>query len=253
MSTDELLTYLFSGQPHPLSPTLATWLTSSRRFREFATTFRAKIRKKLRSKDSESLRDLHFELGTAYLLVRERALSLVYEPPCGGKRCPDFLVTFTTSFTLMLEVTRQRLSSDITSTFAPSPLPPQLSERLARTVCSKLGQLSKLHSNVLVVGFDGPCSAQDLSALMLSIKQRAERNDPSLVQRYGFRGRADFFSHYGRLTEIFVRKSHVYGDSHSEVYREVYGEVVGWLNPEAKRPLPAKVRTALLRSHTLAE
>ena len=247
MSTAELLTYLFNGHPHPLSPTLATWLTSSRRFREFVTTFRAKIRKKLRStQDKENLYDLQLELETAYLLVQERALSLVYEPRCGGERCPDFSVT-TASLTLMLEVTRQRPSLDSAPIPAPSPLP--IGERLARTVCGKLSQLSKLHSNVLVIGLDAPCSARDLSALMLSIKQRAERDDPSLAQ-YRFRDRADFFSHYGRLTEVLVRKLNVYGDPHSEVYGEVHNEVVEWLNPQAKRPLPAKVRTALLRSHT---
>ncbi len=243
MSTDDLLTYLFNGQPHLLFSPLATWLASSRRFREFVTTFRAKIRKKLRStQDKESLYDLHFELGTAYLLVRERALSLVYEPQCGGERCPDFSVT-TTSLTLMLEVTRQRPSSDIASTLTQKHLPPHVAERLTQTVCGKLGQLSKLHSNVLVVGLDAGldamCSAHDLSALMLRLKQRVERGGPSLVQRYGFRDRADFFGHYGRLSEVLVRRPHV--DT---------GEIIEWLNPEAKRPLPAKVRTVLLRSHT---
>ena len=243
ISTAELLTYLFGGQPHPLASPLATWLASSRRFREFAATFQAKIRKKLRSTpDSESLHDLHFELETAYLLVQERALSLVYEPQCGGERCPDFSVT-TTSLTLMLEVTRQRPSPatapTLTQAHVTSPMPPRVAS-LARTVCGKLGQLSKLHSNVLVISLDAPCSAHDLSALMLSIKQRAERNDSGLVQRYGFQDRADFFAHYGRLSEVFVRGPHPYT-----------GEVVEWLNPQAKRPLPAKVRTVLLRSHTL--
>ena len=241
MSTAELLTYLFGGQPHLLASPLATWLASSRRFREFVTTFRTKIRKKLRSRDSESLYDLHLELETAYLLVQERVLSLVYEPQCGGERCPDFSVT-TTSLTLMLEVTRQRPSSEITPmthAHATSPMPPRVAG-LARTVCGKLGQLSKLHSNVLIISLDAPCSAHDLSALMLSLKQRAERNDPGLVERYGFRDRADFFGHYGRLSEIFVRGPHPYT-----------GEIVEWLNPQAKRPLPAKVQTVLLRSHAL--
>ena len=249
MSTDELLTYLFEGQPHPLSPQVATWLVSSRRFTDFVTAFRAKIRKKLRAtQDGESLRDLGFELETACLLLRERPLSVVYEPPCGGGRCPDFAVT-STRFTFMLEVTRQHSVSDATPTLiqeqkleqipATSLARPWVDERLSRTICGKLAQLSKQHSNVLVVGLDAPCSAQDLRALMLSIQHRAERNDPSLVQRHRFRDRADFFRHYGRLSEVVVRGPRLYDE-----------RVVSWVNPQAKRPLPTKVRTALLRSHT---
>ena len=249
MVTDELLTYLFDGQPHLLSPHLATWSVSSRRFTDFATTFRTKIRKKLRAtQDKESLTDLRLELETAYLLLQERPLSVVYEPPqCRGARCPDFAITFTTSLTFMLEVTRQRPATDRTTTPTQDQTPatvllrPQIAERLGATVCGKLGQLSGQHSNVLVVGLDAPCSAQDLRAAMLGVQHRAERNDPSLLQRYRFQDRADFFSHYRRLSEVLVRGLHL---NEGE-------QVVGWVNPQAKHPLLTKVRTTLLRSHTV--
>ncbi len=241
MSTDELLTYLLDGQSHLLSPHMTTWLASSRRFTAFVTTFRTKIRKKLRTThEQESLHDLRLELETAYLLLQERSLSVVYEPPqCAGARCPDFAVTLTTSVVFMLEVTRQRPVSGKTLTLAQEGA--RMGERLGDTVCSKLGQLLMQHSNVLVVGLDAPCSAQDLHTIMLRVQHRAERNDVSLLQRHRFRDRANFFRHYGRLSEVLVRGPHLQA-----------GEpVVGWVNPQAKRPLPAKVRTALLRSHTL--
>ena len=114
MLIDELLTYLFDGQPHLLAAPLAAWLASSRRFTAFVTDFRTKIRKKLRAtQELESLLDLRLELETAYLLLRERSFSVVYEPQRVGQlRGPDFAVTYTTSTLFMLEVTRLRLVQD---------------------------------------------------------------------------------------------------------------------------------------------
>src|SRR5262245_40118481 len=90
---EDLLIYLFDERPHPLAKAMGTWLASSRRFTNFVDTFRDKIRKKLRTmQDPERLRDLQLELETAYLLLRERTLSLVYEPQLGGVRFPDFEV-----------------------------------------------------------------------------------------------------------------------------------------------------------------
>jgi hypothetical protein len=253
MLIDELLSYLFEGQPHLLAAPMATWLASSRRFTAFVTTFRSKIRKKLRAtQEPESLHDLRLELETAYLLLQERSLSLVYEPqPSGQSRCPDFAVTFTTSVVFMIEVTRLRLSQDQTQSFAPAPdqttpdSPAMLApvgERLSDTVCSKLGQLLPQHSNVLVVGAETPYLTQDtLRAAMLSIQQRAERNDPLIMQRHRFRDRAHFFQHYQRLSEILVRGPH--GQT---------GEPgIVWVNPQAKYPLPGKVRTVLYHSHAI--
>jgi hypothetical protein len=240
MLTDELLTYLFDGQSHLLAQPMAAWLASSRRYTAFVTTVRDKIRKKLRAtQDPESLLDLRLELETAYLLLRERSLSLVYEPPQSGRiRSPDFAVTFTTSLTFMLEVTRLRAAP------APNvalPLPP-IGERLADSIGSKLGQLLPQRSNVLLVGVEAVRPAHsDVHATMLRIQQRAERNDLSFLQRHHFRDRADFFRYHQRLSAILVRGISLQS-----------GEpVVVWDNPQAKYPLPARVRTVLSRSHTL--
>jgi len=255
MLLDELRTYLFDGQPHPLAAPMATWLASSRRFTAFVTTHHTKIRKKLRTaQEPESLRDLQLELETAFLLLRERSLSLAYEPqhPKLG-RGPDFAVTFTTSLTFMVEVTRMRAAGLRTPTGAQEqaremqspnttltdPLP---GDRCSDMLCSKLGQLLPQRSNLLLVGMEAPqLTHSDLNATMLRIQQRAEGNDSTVVQRHGFRDRADFFHHYQRLSAILVRR----------IPLQAGEPVVIWDNPQAKYPLPTKVRTALSRSHTL--
>jgi hypothetical protein len=246
MLTDELLEYVFDGQPHLLLEPMATWLASSRRFAAFVTTFRTKIRKKIRTTpDEESLLDLRLELETAYLLLQEKRLSLEYEPlQAGNMRSPDFAVTFTTSLTFMVEVTRLRPEQKSTAASTPNPLvtTPLIDERLADTVCTKLGQLLPQRSNILLVGVDAlRLTADDLRATMLHIQQRAEQNDTAFWQRYRLRHRADFFNHYHRLSEIIVRDSKM-----SEV-----GNTAVWVNPQAKHPLPSKVRTAVYRSHAL--
>ena len=236
MLIDELLTYLFDGQPHLLGEEMETWLKSSRRFTSFATDFRDKIRKKLRvTRDQETLYDLRLELDTAYRLLQERTLSVVYEPENSGPgRSPDFAVTYTTSLTFMVEVTRQR--SVVSSENDTS----QESERLADAICSKLRQFLPQRGNVLIVGLDALRLTQnDLQSLMLRIQQRVERSDPAFWQRYGFRERADFFQGYQRLSEILVRPSQL----------QTNESAVVWVNPQARHPLPSKVRTALHRSH----
>src|SRR5678815_3846242 len=111
MLTDELLNYLFDGKPHLLAESMGAWLTSSRRYASFVHDVRDKIRKKIRvTQDQETLLDLRLELETAYLLLQERTLSLAYEPQLAERvRSSDFAVTYTTSLTFMLEVTRLRI------------------------------------------------------------------------------------------------------------------------------------------------
>jgi hypothetical protein len=232
---DELLIYLFDGQSHPLTAPMTNWLMSSRRFAILINTFRDKLRKKLRTMpDQERLLDLQLELETAYLLLQERSLSVVYEPQLGQVRYPDFAVTFTTSLTFMVEVTRMR------SQVRETPTAPALTERLVDTMCDKLGQLLPQHSNVLLVGVDAPYPTQsEIQAALLRVQQRVERSDSVFLQRHGFRDRADFFHHFQRLSEILIRDSRL----------QLNESIVTWVNPQAKYPLPGKVRTVLYRSH----
>ena len=227
MNVDDLHTYLFSGEPHPLAPQTLNWLSTSRRFTSFVTAAKSKIRKKLRAaQDPESAADLLLELETAYLLVQERQLSIDYEPQTKQARRPDFAVSFTTHSTFMLEVTRLRLQAESA---------PSRPERLADTVCSKLGQLLPQHSNVLLIGSPAPVTQDDLHAVMTGLQRRAERGDAALLERFRFRDRGDFFGYYRRLSEVLVclpRRA----------------PLTVWVNPQAKHPLPGKVRTALYRS-----
>jgi hypothetical protein len=237
MLTAELLTYLFDGQPHLLVEPMETWLRASRRYTAFVTTFRNKIRKKLRvTHDQETLYDLRLELETAYLLLQERSLSLSYEPEHSGPgRSPDFAVSYTTSLTFMVEVTRIRGVPSATNET------PQEGERLTDAICSKLRQCLAQRANVLIVGFDALRFTQpDLQSILLRAQQRAEGSDSTFWQRYGFRERADFFQHYQRLSEILVRPSRLHANEPTIV----------WVNPQAKHPLPGKARTALHRSHS---
>jgi hypothetical protein len=249
MLIDELHNYLFDGQPHLLAESMETWLASSRRFAAFVSASHNKIRKKIRTtQDQETLSDLRFELETAYLLLRERTLNLVYEPQhCGQPRCPDFAVTFTTSLTFMVEVTRIRT---LQTRISPQPesdpnavaIEELFADTIADTLCDKLTQLLPKHSNVFIVGTDDPVpTPSELNAAMLRVQQRVERNDSTFWGRHRFRDRADFFRHYYRLSEVLVRRSQSGPDN----------AALEWVNPQAKHPLPSKVRTALRRSHSL--
>jgi hypothetical protein len=244
MLNNELIAFLFDGKSSSLSNSMTQWLVTSRRFAVFVDTFRDKIRKKIRvTHATESLLDLQLELETAYLLLREKSFSLTYEPDHAKRvvRAPDFAVTYTTSVTFMLEVTRIRgdLLEKALQSNTPTTLSP-LAIRVADTICNKLGQLQPKRPNILLIGMDTlGINENDLRAAMLHIQARVQREDSDFLRRHGFRDRAEFFQHYLRLSEILIRGSN--GES-----------PLIWVNPQAKIPLPSKVRTALYRSHTLS-
>jgi hypothetical protein len=238
MLTEELIAYLFDGKPHMLIPSMTKWLDSSRQFTAFVRTFQDKIRKKVRvTPDQETILDLHLELESAYLLLQERTLSLSYEPQLAEKvRSTDFAVSYTTSVTFMLEVTRLRTNQTATEKLSG---PSAIGDRLSDAVCSKLGQFVHQQSNILLVGVNTlDIDPDEIRAAMLRVQQRVERNDAAFFQRYRFRDRTDFFKHYQRLSEILVRAT----DSHGTV------ALTTWVNSQAKSPLPSKVRTVLYRS-----
>jgi hypothetical protein len=240
MVADEILDYIFDGRPHLLADPMGAWLDSSRRFTAFVDTFRDKIRKKIRvTPDSESILDVRLELETAYLILREPRLSLVYEPQLSERvRAPDFAVSFTTSLTFMLEVTRLRARSNL------EQLPGMefRAERLMDAICGKLGQMQPKQGNVLLIGADFESFTQmELRDVLLQLQKRTEREDVSFLRRYGLRDRADFFRYYGRLSEVLVRRT----DGESTWPLAV------WVNPQAKNLLPPRVRTVLYRSQTL--
>lgn len=254
MVTRELLSFLFDGRSHPLAATIATWLSASHRFTDFVAANHSKIRKKLRTaQEPETLCGLELELETAYLLLRQRSLSLQYEPHDEHARGPDFAVSFTTSCVFMVEVTR--MGTNRLRTFSGTPesarrnqaanstlTAPRLGDRFSDVLCSKLGQLLPQRSNALIIGVEGsPPAYDDLHDAMRGVQLRAEGNDSNVVHRHGFRDRGEFFRHFQRLSALLVRGTPL---------RPGQPAVV-WINPQAKHPLPAKARAALSSSHTL--
>jgi hypothetical protein len=221
MPNPELLAYL-SDNSSPLEADLRIWL-ESKRWEAFATAHRDKIRKKLReTRDPAALGDLRAELETAYLLLGEPRLSVAYEP-LGRSRgpAPDYAVSYTTSLTAMLEVTRLR---DL--------------ERLGDVVAAKLRQLVPDHPNVLLVWLaEEPSVEPELPAAMRRLKLRVEGGDQLLLDRARFATRADFVSQLGQLSELIVRPPATGGAALKQ-----------WSNPAARRPLPARVRLAILRA-----
>lgn len=234
-----LLTYIFDGQPHLLADPVADWLASSRPFVSFVSTYRDKIRKKLRTTaDEASLLDVRLELETAWRLLGQQRLSVAYEPQCSQARCPDFAVTYTTSLTFMLEVTRLQAGPPLT-TPNPAAAEPLVDERLADAVCSKLSQLLPHGCNVLLIGLETmSLTNENLRATLVHLQQRAEREEAGFLARYGWRKRADFFRYYGRLSEVLVRGPDL----------RAADALLAWVNPRAKHPLPGKVQTVLYRS-----
>ena len=111
MSTlDDLLDDIFDGKKPALYPEFAGWVRGSRRFKTFATSYRAKIRAKLKNvRDEGGMKDLRAELETAALLLREERFTLEYEKYAASKqRGPDFTVTFRTHTPFNVEVRRIR-------------------------------------------------------------------------------------------------------------------------------------------------
>ncbi len=96
--------------------------------------------------------------------------------------------------------------------------------------------------NVLLIGLDSPpLTAEILRAAIIHLQRRAERDDAGYSQRHQFRDRAEFFNHYQRLSELLVREAELRAGQFP----------VGWINRQAKYPLPRKVRTALYRSQMI--
>lgn len=263
MVADDLLRFLFDGRPHALRRPVAAWLAGSRRFFAFVVENQAKIRKKLRTAtEPDTLRGLELELETACLLLRERALTVVYEPHQHTReRGPDFAVSYTTHCTFMVEVTRMRVAPPNPESPAANcttpPLQPQAplagprlvgpplagpppGDRFFDTFCSKMGQMLPQCGNVLIIGQDGPAPAPaDLHATMLNFRRRVESDDPAALLRHGFRDRGDFLRHLQRLSVLLIRTVPLKpGDA-----------AVLWDNPQAKVPLPPKARAALAGSH----
>jgi hypothetical protein len=236
-TVNEILAYVCSDQPHALAGPLAEWLLASSRFRAFVSTYRDKIRKKIRgARDDEGLRDLLLELEIAYTLLQEQRFTVEYEKYGLGKaRSPDFVVAFKVSVLFNLEVTRLRATDNgaeerlLDKRFASS--------RLSDIVCGKLGQMLPGMINILLVAPDiDQLTSADVQMAMAELKARAERKDAQFFARKGFRDAPEFFKQFHQLSGIILR-----GASS----REAGTRPSLWANAQAKHPIPPNLRALL--------
>jgi hypothetical protein len=256
---EQLVGYLFDDKPHILAASISQWIDLSPRFKAFATTYRDKIRKKIRVTQSDTaIKDLEVELETAYWLLQEPRFTVVYEPYSSQKtRGPDFAVRFK-SITFNVEVTRiafrdgqrplpaaEGPSAEGHTHATPMLDPLQVGGRLTDTVCDKLGQMRPGMVNILIVNMDNDLARHlDVNQAMARLKDRAERREAGLFTRYGFLNTADFFKYFLRLSGVLVRDASAGRAAEED---EAAGSLL-WINNQAKHAIPRALHTILQRS-----
>jgi len=229
MSTlDELFTYIFDGVNATFQPEFEGWVKDSRRFRVFATTYRAKIRAKLKNvRDEGGMKDVRAELETAQLLLREERFTLEYEKYAASRqRGPDYTVTFKTHTPFNVEVRRIR-SVELENRDSDAHL-----VKLMAVLCDKVGQMPPSIVNLLWLTADGILTEADLSSAAAALRQLAERKVEDFFTRRGFASAADFLRQYRQLSGVVLYQP---------------GTVTVWLNPLARHKAPPEIATAIER------
>ncbi len=217
---------MFGPSREPEAVEFAQWADDSARFRAFAETYRDKIRKKLTTaQDPDARRSVWAELGVAYLLARERRLSVEYETyGLGARRGPDFTVRF-----------REHVLSNVEVTSVLGPVPEPETNRLFGTICEKLGQLPAGIINVLAVVTPAPVyRVEDVAHVMRTAAARMTPEEERSVIQRGFRSAHDFRQQAQRLSAVWLRWGHA---------AEHRGGL--WQNPGARHPLPADLARLL--------
>ncbi len=228
---DDLLDYIFDGKKPALYPEFEGWVRGSRRFKAFAMSYRLKIRTKLRNVRNESgMKDLRAELETAALLLREERFTLEYEVYAASKqRGPDFTVTFKTHTPFNVEVRRIRsVELDDGATEAHIG-------KLMAVLCDKVGQMPPSIVNLLWLTAEREISEADLTHVVITLRQLAERKAEDFFTRRGFESAADFLKQYQQLSGIVLRQ---------------LGANVLWLNSLARHKAPPEIVTAIQRLET---
>ena len=199
----ELIDYVFEGRGEPLSGEVLCWMDASARFTVFVEAYRDKIRKKIRvTPDAESLLDVRSELEVAYRLLKDRRLSVAYEPYASARRRgPDFAVTYRVNLIFNVEVARVRVAE----TGLEGLDLPRREERLMRLFLYKLGQMQPGMANLLVIHTREELARSiDLGRLMQEVKMRTDRKDPSFYAATHYSNPAAFYKDFLRLTGILV-------------------------------------------------
>lgn len=231
---EELLDSIFDGKKPALYAEFEDWARSSRRFRAFASSYRNKIRSKLKNvRDEAGMQDLRAELETAVLLLRAERFTLEYEKYAASKlRGPDFTVTFKTHTPFNVEVRRIRnVELDDEDVEARTG-------KLMRVLCDKVGQMPPSVVNLLWLFAERSISEADLIRAVTTLRQLADHKAEDFFTRRGFKNAADFLAQYRRLSGIVLRQ---------------WGMPTLWLNPLARHPAPPEIVTTIRRLDTLSE
>lgn len=224
---DTLLDDIFAGRDASLAADFAAWLRGSRRFQAFATTYRGKIRAKLRhAQDEDGRRDLRAELETAALLLGEERFTLEYEKYSAAKqRGPDFTVTFKTHTPFNVEVRRIRGEWAAAGSEARAG-------KLMTVLGDKVGQMPPGIVNLLWLWANDDIDEADVLEATKRLRTLAERKDDAFFARRGPESAAEFLRQYARLSGIVWRQA---------------AEMRLWPNPIARHRVPAELATAMQR------
>lgn len=228
---DDLLATLFDGRQPTLYPEFEGWLRESRRFKAFATTYRDKIRTKLRNaRDEGGMKDVRAELEAAVLLLRDERFTLEYERYAASKqRGPDFTVTFRTHTPFNIEVRRiRRFELEDGEAEARAG-------KLMAVLCDKVGQMPPGIVNLLWLTAEGEIGEADVSRATTALRQLAERKVEDFFARRGFENATDFLKQYRHLSGIVLPQT---------------GAPVVWLNSLARHKAPPEIVAALQRLKT---
>jgi hypothetical protein len=229
---DDLLNDIFDGQKPTLYHEFAGWVRESRRYRAFATSYRVKIRAKLKKVgDAGGMSDLRAELATVALLLREERFTLEYEKYAAMKqRGPDFTVTYRTHTPFNVEVRRIR-SVELAGENVEAR-----SFKLMAVLCDKVQQMPPSIVNLLWLTAEREISEDDLVRTVGTLRQMAERKEEEFFTRRGFKNAADFLKQYQHLSGIVLRQSDA---------------TVLWLNTLARHRVPPEIVTAMQRLDSL--
>lgn len=225
---EDLLDHLFEGKPSELSTEVEGWLRGSRRFQTFVTTYRDKIRTKIKHAPADGgLIDLRAELATAEILLREERFTLAYETYTAARqRGPDFTVTFKTHTPFNVEVRRIR-SRDLNDSDPEARI-----SKLMNVLCDKVGQMPPSVMNMLWLYGERALDTDDFTEATVRLRQLAERKQEDYFTRRGFQNAVDFLKCYRQLSGAVLWRG---GLQHL------------WLNSLARHPLPADLVNGLRR------
>ncbi len=225
---DDLLNHIFDGKMPPLRAEFDGWLRDSRRFRAFATTYRDKIRAKLKNaRDDGGSQDVRAELETAALLLRDERFTLEYEKYAAAKqRGPDFTVTFKTHTPFNVEVRRIR-SVELAGDDVDAR-----TVKLMAVLCDKAGQMLPSIVNLLWLVAERDLAAADVTAAANALRQLAERKVELFFTQRGYESAAAFLRQYQQLSGIVLHQS---------------GTLTVWLHPIARHKTPPDIVTAIQR------